>query len=133
MKLRLTPYLVWLLVAPAAFGQTFYGSIVGSINDASSAAVTQANVTLTNLGTAERRSVQSDSSGNYQFVNLVPGQYKLDVEKTGFRRFSRDPITVEVQSAVRIDVGMQVGDVTQLIEVTAQTPLLQTENASLGQ
>ena len=133
MKVRLTPCLVWLLVASASFGQTFYGSIVGSVNDATSGAVQQANVTLTNLGTAERRSMQTDSSGNYQFVNLVPGQYKIEVEKIGFRRFARDPITVEVQSTVRIDVGMQVGDVNQLIEVTAETSLLQTENASLGQ
>src|SRR5438128_3451479 len=133
MKVRLTPCLVWLLVASASFGQTFYGSIVGSVSDATAGAVPQANVTLTNLGTAERRNMQSDSSGNYQFVNLVPGQYKIEVEKIGFRRFARDPITVEVQSTVRIDVGMQVGDVNQVIEVTAQTPLLQTENASLGQ
>src|SRR5439155_1496928 len=133
MKTRLTPCLVWLLAAATSFGQTFYGSIVGSVKDASSGAVEQANVMLTNLGTAERRAVQTDSSGNYQFVNLVPGQYKVEVEKTGFRRFSRDPIDVEVQSAVRIDVTMQVGDVTQLVEVSAETPLLQTENASLGQ
>ena len=133
MKIRLTLCLVWFLVASASFGQTFYGSLVGTVNDASSSAVPQANVTLTNLGTAERRTMQSDSSGNYQFVNLVPGEYKIEVEKIGFRRFARDPITVEVQSTVRIDVGMQVGDVNQVIEVTAQTPLLQTENASLGQ
>ena len=133
MKVRLAPCLVWLLAASVSFGQTFYGSIIGSVNDATSGAVPQANVTLTNLGTSERRSMLTDSSGTYQFVNLVPGQYKVEVEKTGFRRFSRDPIAVEVQSTVRIDVGMQVGDVNQLIEVTAQTPLLQTENASLGQ
>ena len=94
MNIRLAPCLVWLLAASASFGQTFYGSIIGSVNDATSGAVPQANVTLTNLGTAERRSMQSDSSGNYQFVNLVPGQYKVEVEKIGFRRFSRDPIAV---------------------------------------
>lgn len=116
-----------------SFGQTFYGSIVGSVTDASGGAVPQASVAVTNLGTAERRSMSSDDSGHYQFVNLVPGQYKIEVEKTGFRRFAREPIAVEVQSAVRIDIPMQVGDLTQLVEVTAQTPLLQTENASLGQ
>src|SRR5439155_13977894 len=133
MKTRLTPCLVWLLAAATSFGQTFYGSIVGSVNDATSGAVPQANVTLTNLGTAERRTMPTDSLGNYQFVNVVPGQYKIEVEKIGFRRFVRDPITVEVQNSVRIDVGMQVGDVTQIIEVSEQTPLLQTENAALGQ
>ena len=133
MHIRITPCLVWLLSAAACFGQTFYGSIVGSANDASGSAVPQATVTLTNLGTAERRNGATDASGNYQFVNLVPGQYRVEVEKPGFRRFSREPITVEVQSAVRIDIPMQVGDVSQTVEVTGQTPLLQTENASLGQ
>ncbi len=133
MHFRITLCVVCLLFAALCLGQTFYGSMVGSVNDASGSAVPQANVTLTNLGTAERKNSVTDASGNYQFVNLVPGQYKIEVEKPGFRRFARDPITVEVQSAVRIDVPMQVGDVSQVVEVTAQTPLLQTENASLGQ
>ncbi len=133
MKARLTLCFVWLLAAIACSGQTFYGSIVGSVTDTTGGTVPQATVTLTNLGTAERRTMMTDSSGNYQFVNLVPGQYKVEVEKSGFRRFARDPINVEVQSVVRIDVGMQVGDVNQIVEVSAQTPLLQTETSSLGQ
>ena len=133
MYSRLTLCFVWLALAATCFGQAFFGSVVGTVTDASGAAVPQANVTLTNIGTADRRAAQSDSAGNYQFVNLVPGQYKLEVEIKGFRHFTREPITVEVQSTVRIDVPMQVGDVSQVVEVSAQTPLLQTENASLGQ
>src|SRR4051812_15058106 len=102
MKTRLTLCFVWLAFAVMCFGQAFYGSIVGSVNDSTGATVPQALVSVTNLGTAERRTMMTDSSGNYQFVNLVPGQYKVDVEKVGFRRFVREPITVEVQSAVRI-------------------------------
>lgn len=133
MSKRLTPCVVWLLLAIPSFGQTFYGSVVGLVTDPGGSSVPDAGVTLTNIGTSERRSMQTDETGNYQFVNLVPGQYRLEVEKTGFRRFSREPLTVEVQSAVRIDVPMQVGDISQTVEVTGQTPLLQTENASLGQ
>jgi hypothetical protein len=88
---------------------------------------------LINIGTNERRNAASDGSGSYQFLNLIPGQYRVEIEKPGFHRFVREPITVEVQSAVRIDVAMQVGDVNQVVEVTAQTPMLQTEDASLGQ
>jgi hypothetical protein len=122
-----------LLCASASYAQTFYGSLVGTVSDTSGAAVPDATTTLTNVGTAERRTMTTDASGNYQFVNLVPGQYRIEVEKTGFQRFVREPITVAVQSSVRIDVPMQLGDVNQVIEVNAQTPLLQTENASLGQ
>lgn len=130
---RITASLAVLLSLSAGWSQTFYGTIVGTVTDASASAMAQANVTLINLGTAERRTAQTDSSGGYQFVNLVPGQYRVEVENSGFRRFAREPITVEVQSTVRIDVAMQVGDVNQTVEVTGQTPLLQTENASLGQ
>jgi hypothetical protein len=122
-----------LAMTASSFCQTFYGSIVGTVTDPSGSAVPQANAVCTNTGTSERRAAQTDMSGNYQFVNLVPGQYRIEIEKAGFRRFSREPITVEVQSAVRIDVPMSVGDINQVIEVTAQTPLLQTENAALGQ
>src|SRR5437879_10405735 len=127
MKVGLTPCLAWLLFSATSFGQTFYGSIVGSVTDASASVMPGANVTLSNIATSERRTMETDSSGNYQFVNLVPGQYRVEIEKQGFRRFVRDPIPVEVQSTVRIDIAMQVGDVSQVVEVTAQTPLLQTE------
>src|SRR5437764_14308628 len=126
MRARLALCLVWLAAAATSFGQTSYGSIVGSVTDASTAAVQQANVTLTNLGTGERRAMQTESSGNYQFVNLVPGQYKIEVEKTGFRRLARDPITVEVQSTVRIDVSMTVGAVSVKIQRTTKNPNLKT-------
>jgi hypothetical protein len=133
--MKRTAFLIWCVAALTLplTAQTFYGSIVGSVTDATGGAVPQAGVTLTNLGTGERRNMATDGVGNYQFVNLVPGQYKVEVEKAGFRRFAREPITVEVQSAVRIDVAMQVGEVTQTIEVSVQTPLLQTETSTLGQ
>jgi len=120
-------------LAVSLLGQTFFGSIVGTLTDASGSSVPGAVVTLTNTGTSERRTAESDSLGNYQFVNLVPGRYKIEIEKTGFKRITRDDVVVEVQAAVRIDVAMQVGEVGQTVEVMAQTSLLQTESASLGQ
>ena len=101
------------------WGQTFYGSIVGTVNDASNAAMQGASVALTNVGTGERRTVTTGSDGSYRFVNLVPGNYKVDVEQTGFKRYTRDQIAVNVEAVVRIDVAMQVGDVNQTVEVTA--------------
>src|SRR5712692_1488442 len=116
-----------------AMGQTFFGSVVGTLTDATGASVPAASITLTNAGTSERRSAASDTLGNYQFVNLVPGRYKIDIEKAGFKHLTRDEVIVEVQAVVRIDVAMQLGEVGQTVEVTSQTPLLQTESAPLGQ
>ncbi|MBZ5609944.1 MAG: TonB-dependent receptor [Acidobacteriia bacterium] len=92
-----------------------------------------ASVVVTNLGTAERRTAETDESGNYQFVNLIPGRYRVDIEKTGFKRMTRDNIEVQVEGVVRNDAAMQVGEVGQTVEVTAHAPLLQTETTSLGQ
>ncbi len=124
--------LCFVLALPAA-GQTFYGNVVGTVTDATGSAVPDAAVVLTNTGTADRRKNVTDSEGTYRFVNLQPGKYKLEVERSGFSRVARDGIVVEVESTIRIDVSLKVGDVTQTVEVTAATPLLQTENASLGQ
>src|SRR5580700_6346301 len=117
----------------STFSQSTYGSIAGSVTDTSGAIVTDANVTLTNLGTAEKRTQSSGSSGLFTFVNLFPGQYRIDVEKQGFKHFIRTPITVEVQQDTHIDAGLQVGEVNQIVEVTSETPLLQAETSSLGQ
>ena len=119
------------LVAPLP-AQTFYGSIVGTVTDPTGAPIPSAPVILTNTGTAERRARDTDNDGNYQFVNLVPGRYRVDIEKAGFKHLTRDEVVVEVQAAVRIDVAMQVGDVSQTVEVQAQTPLLQTETSAPG-
>jgi hypothetical protein len=112
--------------------QTFYGSIVGTITDSSGSSVPDATVTLINAATSQRRSAQSSQDGNYEFVNLIPGHYNIEVEKTGFKRITRNDVEVQVQAAVRVDAALQVGDVGQTVEVTAQTPLLQTETSSLG-
>ena len=126
--------LAFLYVAslPALHAQTFYGSIVGTVTDPSGASVPEATVRLTSLATAEVRSTQTSGDGNYQFVNLVPENYKVDIEKTGFKHLTRDGVQVEVQATLRIDAAMQVGEMAQTLEVTAQTPLIQADQSSLG-
>jgi len=113
--------------------QTFYGSILGTVTDSGGGVIPGANTTLTNEGTGDRRTVQTDSAGNYRYVNLIPGKYRLEVEREGFKRLDRPGIVVEVQSDVRIDVTLDVGQMVQTVEVKAQTPLLQTDTAALGQ
>src|SRR3954447_1490966 len=121
------------LLATSLMSQTFYGSIVGAVADASGGTIRGAKVTVTNTGTGEQRNAETSEDGAFRFVNLIPGNYKVDVEQSGFKRYTRDGIAVAVESAVRIDVAMQVGEMTQQVEVTSAAPLLQTENASMSQ
>src|SRR5271170_755246 len=121
-----------LLGAPLSAQSTF-GSISGSVTDASGAAVPDAQVTLTNLGTAAKQTYTTGSDGLYQFANLNPGEYRVDFEKAGFKHTKRDSVVVQVQQAVRIDAAIEVGAVNQTVEVTAETPLLEPTDTSLGQ
>src|SRR5579872_5053299 len=126
--------IVAVLLAPVlVLAQAFYGSIVGTVTDTSGGILAGAAVTVTNLGTSERRATKADSSGNYRFLELAPGRYRVDVESPGFKHLTRDQILVEVQSDLRIDAALEVGDTRQVVEVQAVTPLLQTESATLSQ
>jgi hypothetical protein len=113
--------------------QAFYGGIVGTVNDSSGAVLPSVSVALTNTATGDRRTVITASDGSYRIVNLVPGNYRLEIEHPGFKRYTRDQIGVNVEAQVRIDISMQVGDVTQSVEVQADAALLQTETANLSQ
>jgi len=113
--------------------QSTYGSITGRVTDPSGAAIPGAEVTLTNLATTEKRTQNTGADGLYSFVNLIPGQYKVDASKEGFKHFTREPVVVQVQQMSDIEIAMQVGQVSENVTVTAETPLMQTGTSSLGQ
>ena len=77
------------------YGQSTYGTVDGSVLDSSGAAISDAQVTLTNKGTQEKRVQNTGAEGLFQFVNVFSGQYRLDIEKAGFKHFTRDPVVVE--------------------------------------
>jgi hypothetical protein len=125
--------LLLMLAASLTYAQTASGSVVGSITDATGAFVPNAQVILTNLDTTQARRMETSSAGLYQFVNVPPARYRLEVDKTGFRRIAREPIRVEVQTTVTIDLALEVGTASESVQVTAETPQLQSETSSLGQ
>lgn len=124
--------LAYLADPGIAQAQTTFGSIVGTVTDTSGAVIARGKVTLTNTRTGERAVSLSDADGNYQFPGLNPGNYRVDVEQTSFKRLVRQPIIVGVQAIVRVDMTLQPGSADQTVEVTATSPLLQTEDSSLG-
>src|SRR6516164_10012898 len=82
--------------------QTFYGSVVGSVTDNSGAVVAGATVTITNLGTSESRTADTNAAGEYSFVNLVPANYKVDVQAGNFKHFVRQSVAVTVNTTTRV-------------------------------
>jgi hypothetical protein len=113
--------------------QNVYGSIVGRVQDATGSSVRGASVTVTNLGTSETHSDETSIDGEYQFVDLAPGQYRVDIKAAGFKTFSRGPMRVSVDGTVRVDTPLAVGSADATIEVKDQPPPLNTQDSSLSQ
>jgi hypothetical protein len=113
------------------FGQTF-GSIAGEAHDGTGAIVAGAAVTATNAGTNASRTVLTNEAGAYSFPSLPPGTYTVKVEKAGFKTVIRNQIELQVQLAARVDFDLQLGQVSESIEVREDAALLVTDNATVG-
>jgi hypothetical protein len=112
--------------------QNVTGTILGTVTDAAGASVPAARVSVTNDRTGQRREVITDQEGAYVANFLPVGAWSVTVEKEGFRRASINGIPLQVDQQARIDIKLEIGAVTQEVTVQASAPLLQTENASLG-
>src|SRR6267378_604883 len=133
MHLRCWGSLLLLLVSIAvpARGQTPSGEISGTVVDASGLAVPGVTITLSNVATNVVRTVQTNGSGLYVITAIPPGTYDLKAELTGFRTVERKNVVVQVGSANRIALTLQVGELSETIVVQAGSPLIQTENAAI--
>jgi hypothetical protein len=116
-----------------ARSQNIFGSIVGTVSDSAGAVLAGTDVTATNLETGEKRAVKTDGQGNYQVLSLPRGNYMLEVDSPGFKRFARTPIDVAVDQQARVNVEMVIGEQSQQVVVTSAPPIMQTDSASLGQ
>jgi hypothetical protein len=112
--------------------QSTLGVVLGTVKDPSGAVVSNANIRLTNTGERTVREAKSNSSGDYEFQNVKPGSYELLVTHDGFRGFSLKDITVVSRQTVRVDADMQVGDVSQNVEVTAAVGVIATDSNAVA-
>src|SRR6266852_4228480 len=131
--LHLSIALCLLLSLQPLTAQTTTGSIVGTVTDSSSAAVPGASVTVTNVDTNITTKTTTDSSGNYVVTPLPVGHYSVAVEAQGFKRSVRGGIPVNVQDRIGVNLVLEVGQLTETVEVAASAPALQTDTSYLGQ
>jgi hypothetical protein len=121
---------VILLGSGLVFGQGFSAAISGSVRDASGAVIPQATVTVRNTETGLTRITETGANGNYSLPSLPVGPYELTVEKPGFRQLVRSGITLSVAQEAVLNLTLEVGNVTQTVEVTGEAPLVNTTLAS---
>ncbi len=115
------------------FAQSYLGGVRGLIQDPAKATIATAKVTLTNEGTNVVRSGLSNASGEFVFSQVDPGTYTLSAEAPGFRKVERHSIIVGTQEFLTIDLKLEVGSVTESVQVTEEIPPLESSNASQGQ
>jgi hypothetical protein len=116
-----------------AQAQVLYGSIVGTVTDASGAIIPEATVNITNQQTGAPRTAKTNQAGEYSLLDVLPGTYTVDVPKTGnFAAYKAQGVQLEVNRQVRVDITLQPGTQTTEVTVTSAPPELQTQTAEVN-
>ncbi len=124
----------WLLCASAvSLAQEFRGTILGKVTDPSGAVISAAAVAAINEETNVRVEAKSNAEGNYSIPFLLPGKYTLRVESDGFKAAARPGIIVQINDRIALDFALELGATKDTITVTAESPMLQSATADMGQ
>jgi outer membrane receptor protein involved in Fe transport len=121
------------LVVPFAKAQTVTGSLVGRVTDSSDAVMVDARVVAVEVTRGVARETRTNESGTYSMASMEPGVYRIEMERGGFKKFVSGNVEVSINSTVRVDAKMVVGDVSESIQVAAEGAGLKTDRADLSQ
>src|SRR5260370_16734603 len=121
-----------VMSASSGLAQTFTATVRGVVNDASGAVVAGAVITLTHVD--QNRSVRytANQNGEYEFLQVPPGNYTLAAEATGFKKYQRNGMVLEVAQVAAIDIRLEGGALNESIQITAQAPLIEAASSTLG-
>jgi hypothetical protein len=123
-----------LVAAPiTVLGQTAStGALTGTVTDANKAVVMDAQVKVTNEATGESRIVETHENGSFVVPLLLPGSYRFEVSKAGFKTATRSKVQINVTETARLDAQLELGEISSTVDITAGAELLQTESSALG-
>jgi len=130
LYMRTTLVLIAMLARLASAQTTT--TLFGTVTDKSGAVLTNAQVTATNLGTNQARTVQTSAQGDYRMDFMPLGAYSVEVSAPGFKKFLQKGITLEAAVPARVDATLDVGQITDSVEVVATAATVNTENAQIG-
>jgi hypothetical protein len=131
VSLLLASLFVFGLSTSTASAQAVFGSIIGTVTDSQGAAVVGAKVAVTSVTKSFAYDTTTNESGNYAVTHLIPDQYRIRIEAPGFKAYDVPSVAVSADTAAHVDAQLQVGDVTQSIEVTGEVPQLITDRADV--
>src|ERR1043165_696608 len=120
------PTVLALVAALPASAQTIRGTITGTVTDSTGAAVPGITVTVTNTATGIGSSAQTNRDGTYTIPLLASGTYQAVVEQSGFKKYLRGGILVQIAQTTLLDIALQVGNMSEAVEVVAEAPLVRS-------
>lgn len=120
-------------IALGAFAQYDTSTVLGTVTDPTGATVLGAKITLENVQTGVRQTSPTDGSGNFTFLNLRIGSYRVSAEAQGFKQAISGIFTLTVNARQRVNLTLEVGEVTQSVEVTSAAALLESDSSDRGQ
>src|SRR5947208_1140370 len=122
-----------LIFAPAALlAQSTFGTILGTVTDSSGAVVPQAKIVITSESENTSRIALTDSLGNYEALNLKAGVYTVATEASGFKSVKAAQLELNARQTLRVDVKLEVGQVSETVNVTAAAPVVTTDTATIA-
>lgn len=133
MKLLTTLAFAGLLCTSSLGAQTITGSLEGTVMDSSGGLIPGVKIAITNINTNSRYETETGPAGRFIAPSLAPGPYTVVAEAAGFRRMQRTGITLQVNQAARIEIVLEVGEVSETVEVTGEAPLLEASTSSIAQ
>jgi len=122
---------VLLFAGASAFGQSTFGTFVGTVQDQSGSSIAGVAVTLTNLDDNSVRTATTNNAGQYQLINVPAGRYSLSAVKAGFATTKVNEVTLDARQERRVDMTMGLASVQQTVEVNAEAAAINTENATI--
>src|SRR6202167_4180459 len=139
MVLRKTPLYalalclgVFLVCTGVLRAQSTNASITGRVTDPSKALIVGAKVAAVSSGTSLRYEAVTGGSGEYYLTNLTPGSYRIEIEKTGFKKLIKPDVTLHVQDAIELNFELTLGSMSEIITVEAGAPLVNTESGTVS-
>ena len=128
-----TTIFVLLLGTVAMYGQLYSGSVTGVVTDSTHALIPGAHVTITDQDKGTAFGAVTDANGRYLFPTIPPALYRISATAQGFETQNQRDIKIDVQQNITVNFSLPVGNATTVVQVTSETPLLSTEDASTGQ
>ena len=121
-----------LCLLPSALGQSTAGRIVGRVSDSTGAVVSGVTVTLTNQATGVSRSAKTNDTGDYNFVEVTPGNYRAEYVQQGFKKELRSNVVLEINQVLTLNATLQPGGSQETVDVSSEAPLVDTTSTQLG-